>query len=67
MEKFKAWYEAAGYTKESLAVKLGVSTQAIYKWLSEERRPNQETMNLIFTLSQGEIEPNDFILTGKRK
>lgn len=62
MIKFKEWYEAEGYNPETLAEKLHVSAQAIYKWQKGERRPGRVSQKDIFLLSKGEIQPNDWVL-----
>lgn len=50
MFKFKECRERAGYSQKSAAIELGVSTQAVSHWETENRFPNIETLMKICDL-----------------
>lgn len=65
MDKLKQWLKDNNISSDELAKSLKVSIEAVYKWMSGERKPDTENMNAIFLLTKGVVTPNDFILTGK--
>lgn len=57
-----AWRKKMGWTQTQLAERLGVSQPYVsaMERAVEPAIPNASIMNLIFVLSEGAVQPNDF-------
>lgn len=42
------------------AERIGVSVQAVHRYVTGERTPRPEVMKRIAAVTQGDVEPNDF-------
>jgi predicted transcriptional regulator len=44
----------------AFAEKIGVTVQAVHRYIAGERVPHREVMQRIVLHTQGEVQPNDF-------
>jgi Helix-turn-helix len=47
-------------TPGAFAEKIGVTVQAVHRYLADERVPHRDVMQRIVEHTQGEVQPNDF-------
>ncbi len=63
--RFKAWLIEREITPKQAAFRLGVSAQAVYRYLLEPgskhfRRPIDDVMAAIYVWTEGAVTPTDF-------
>jgi transcriptional regulator with XRE-family HTH domain len=50
-----------GMTASEFAARLGISRQALHRYMKEERRPEWNVLQRIFRETGGAVTPNDFL------
>lgn len=58
--KLKSYLKANRIPVPAFAESVGVNRQAIYSYLRDEKKPSEETMLNIVTVTGGAVMPNDF-------
>lgn len=59
------YLELHNQTEEFFAGRIGVSQPTVNRYVTGKRKPNGCIMQKIFSVTNGEVSPNDFILTDK--
>jgi len=53
--------EQSGESIPSFAARIGVSPQAVHRYLHDQRRPKWPILEKIKTATNGQVTPNDFL------
>lgn len=56
-----------GVSNPGFGERAKVSGETVRRWRSSEREPDQQTMALIFELTDGMVTPNDWVGVGPRR
>jgi transcriptional regulator with XRE-family HTH domain len=56
----RCYLDAHAITITSFAADVGVSVQAVHRYLNGERMPRREVMERIAFVTAGKVQPNDF-------
>ena len=56
------WLTERGIRPEGFAVRIGVSTTSVYRYLSGDRLPEPPILRRIAEATVGAVRPDDFIL-----
>lgn len=58
--KLDEWRKSKGLSQPDLAKQLGVTIKTVSSWENGNSIPGRDDMVKIHTLSEGQVEPNDF-------
>ena len=58
----KTYLDAQSITVGSFAATIGVSVQAVHRYISGERFPHRRVLQKIHAETGGQVQPNDFII-----
>ena len=61
--KLTQYLEAKNLSPEQFARIAGFSESGVKKWIYAERVPRPEQMRRISEVTEGSVQPNDFVLT----
>jgi DNA-binding transcriptional regulator YiaG len=60
-EKFEDWLKKNKLWYDTFAVRIDVSSDAVYKWFSGKRMPNRKNLIKIETATKGIFKSNHFV------
>lgn len=64
--KLSEWMERERITAAQFSARIGVSRDAVHKWMQGQRVPRSEPLKRIYNLTRGTVTPSDFVDLGAK-